>query len=177
MLWWCECVSRSTHAHAWAGWIDRLNFSDLAGRSILGFFRAGSRQQIVDQGSGISQPVAWAHRHRKKYSCTVYSNTRNSRTSTRTRTRTRTYMYNTLHSPLGRSIPDVNFESVIVFLWWILFTVSEISWPYWRNRMRTFLLYTQTLVFLFTAVDYTFYHNFFNCTLVFFICEPLRYPK
>eukprot|EP01047_Picozoa_sp_COSAG01_P131894 COSAG01_NODE_61685_length_288_cov_0.973545_1_plen_51_part_10 len=29
--------------------IDRLNFSDLAGRSILRFFRAGSRQQIVDQ--------------------------------------------------------------------------------------------------------------------------------
>ena len=32
--------------------------SDLAGRSILRFFRAGSRQQIVNQGSGISQPVA-----------------------------------------------------------------------------------------------------------------------
>ena len=47
---------------------NRLNFSDLAGRSILRFFRAGSRQQIVDQGSGISQ-------HRKKYSCTAVSNT------------------------------------------------------------------------------------------------------
>eukprot|EP01047_Picozoa_sp_COSAG01_P029122 COSAG01_NODE_1988_length_8706_cov_16.749506_7_plen_101_part_00 len=30
---------------------------------------------------------------------------------------------------------------------------------------------------LFFCLDYTFYHNFFNCTLVFFICEPLRYPK
>eukprot|EP01047_Picozoa_sp_COSAG01_P036351 COSAG01_NODE_2838_length_6992_cov_21.639779_3_plen_50_part_00 len=26
-------------------------------------------------------------------------------------------------------------------------------------------------------LDYTFYHNFFNYALVFFICEPLRHPK
>jgi hypothetical protein len=32
-----------------------MNFSDLAGRSILRFFRAGSRQQIVDQGSASQQ--------------------------------------------------------------------------------------------------------------------------
>jgi hypothetical protein len=43
-------------AHGWPCIMaDPMRFSDLAGRSILRFFSAGSRQQILDQE--ISQPA------------------------------------------------------------------------------------------------------------------------